>query len=69
MSEKPSNLSTDFEQQATEKSRGLAAEFWDFLRHNKKWWLTPIIVAILLVGVLVAILKIQAIAPFIYPLF
>ena len=60
--------SSDFEQQAAEDSRGLVAEFWDFLRHNKKWWLTPIIVAILLVGLLV-MLSGSVIAPFIYPLF
>ena len=60
--------SSDFEQQAAADSRGLVAEFWDFLRHNKKWWLTPIIVAILLVGLLV-MLSGSVIAPFIYPLF
>ena len=68
MSDKPAQSSSDFEQQAAESNRGLAAEFWDFLRHNKKWWLTPIVVAILLVGLLV-MLSSSAIAPFIYPLF
>ena len=37
--------SSEFEEQAGAKHRGLVAEFWDFLRHNKKWWLTPIILA------------------------
>jgi len=54
--------------QAEAPSTGLLREYWDFLRHNKKWWLIPIIVALLLVGVLV-ILGGTAAAPFIYTLF
>ena len=34
----------DFERQAEEAQPGLIAEFIDFLKHSKKWWLTPIIV-------------------------
>lgn len=55
----------DFSQQAEEKPLGLIAEFWDFLIHNKKWWITPIILVLLLVGLLVA-LSSSAAAPFIY---
>jgi hypothetical protein len=58
----------DFAREAEAPSTGLAREFWDFLRHNKKWWLTPIILALLLVGILV-VLGSTAAAPFIYPLF
>ena len=47
---------------------GLLAEFWHFLRHNKKWWLGPIILLLLLVTVLV-LLSGTAAAPFIYTLF
>ena len=47
---------------------GLLREFGDFLLHNKKWWLTPIILTLLLVGVLV-VLGGTAAAPFIYTLF
>lgn len=57
-----------FAEQAELESTGLLREYWDFLRHNKKWWLVPIIVALLLVGVLV-ILGGTAAAPFIYTLF
>ena len=35
--------------------------------HNKKWWLTPIILTLLLIGVLV-VLSGTAVAPFIYTL-
>lgn len=57
-----------FEQQAGMKSDGIVGEFWEFLRHNKKWWLTPIIVMLLLVGLLV-VLGGSGAAPFIYTLF
>ena len=47
---------------------GLVAEFWDFLKHNKKWWLLPILVVMLLIGVLV-VLGSSGAGAFIYPLF
>ena len=46
----------------------LAAEFVDFLLHNKKWWLTPIIIVLLLLALLI-VLGGSAAAPFIYALF
>lgn len=46
----------------------LATEFWDFLKHNKKWWLLPIIIVILALGALV-LLSGSGAAPFIYTLF
>ena len=47
---------------------GLTREFWDFICHNKKWWLIPILVVVLLVGLLVVLGGTGA-APFIYALF
>jgi hypothetical protein len=58
----------DFAAQATEKRSSLAAEFTDFLKENKKWWLAPIVIAILGLGLLV-LLGGTAAAPFIYTLF
>jgi hypothetical protein len=55
----------EFSRLAEEKSPGLVAEFWDFLLHNKKWWMTPIIVILLLMGLLIW-LSGTAAAPFIY---
>lgn len=57
-----------FEKAAQEQSRGVVGEFVDFLKTSKKWWLTPIIVVLLLVGALV-LLSGTAAAPFIYTLF
>jgi Family of unknown function (DUF5989) len=63
-----STAADDFARQATHRSPGLVAEFVLFLRHNKKWWLLPIVVMLLGVGVLI-ILGGTAMAPFIYTLF
>lgn len=42
---------------------------WDLLKVRKKWWLTPILLFILLIGLLVVLLEETAVAPFIYPRF
>jgi len=57
----------DFSKIAGGQDPGLLAEFWEFLIHNKKWWLTPIILVLLLMGLLV-MLSGTVVAPFIYPL-
>lgn len=57
-----------FEEEAGTPGQGFLHEFVGFLRHNRKWWLTPIILVLVLVGVLVA-LGGTAAAPFIYTLF
>jgi hypothetical protein len=59
---------SDFERQAAQKSTGLLGEFVGFLMHNKKWWMTPIILVLLILGALV-LLSGTAVAPFIYTLF
>lgn len=45
------------------------SELWGFMRENKKFWLAPIIIMLLLVGFLLAVTKGSALAPFIYTLF
>ena len=46
-----------------------AAEFWDFLRVRKKWWLAPIIILCMLLGILIVLTHGSALAPFIYTIF
>ncbi|MGD0351627.1 MAG: DUF5989 family protein [Verrucomicrobiota bacterium] len=48
---------------------GIIKEFWQFLRERKRWWLAPIVVFLLLLGVLLIFAKGSALAPFIYSLF
>ncbi len=57
-----------FAQAAEEEQPGLLREFVEFLVESKAWWLTPIIIVLLLVGLLV-VLSGSAVAPFIYPIF
>jgi len=60
--------SQDFIQQAEQTQQGLLRELWAWLRYTQKWWLTPVVVLLLAVGVLL-ILSSTAVAPFIYTLF
>jgi Family of unknown function (DUF5989) len=45
------------------------AEFWEFIRERKKYWLLPLIVVMLVFGGLVILTKGSAVAPFIYTIF
>jgi hypothetical protein len=45
------------------------AEVWQFLRQEKKYWLLPIIVVFVLLGLLTIFAQSSAVAPFIYTLF
>ena len=47
----------------------IIGEFFEFLKVRKKWWLTPIVVMLLLLGALIVLTEGSAIAPFIYTLF
>lgn len=58
----------EFELHAKSGRTNLFQEFWGFINHNKKWWLTPIILLIMFVGVMI-ILGGSGVAPFIYTLF
>ena len=48
---------------------GIISEFWDFLKTRKKWWLGPIVLIMLLMGLLIVLTEGSAGAPFIYTLF
>jgi hypothetical protein len=65
--ENPYKAADEFEREARRVGPGLLGELWAFLGENKKWWLAPIIVAMLLLGALI-ILNGTALAPFIYTL-
>ncbi len=48
---------------------GIVAEFWEFLKVRKKWWLGPILVILVLLSILIVFAEGSALAPFIYALF
>lgn len=68
MSVDPEKKPETFEQLAEQRPPGLIREFGDFLVHNKKWWLAPIVVILLMLGAVI-VLSGTAAAPFIYTLF
>lgn len=47
----------------------LLADLWAFMKERKKFWLVPIVVVALLLGVLIVLSQGSAVAPFIYTLF
>ena len=47
----------------------LVGEFIQFLKTEKKYWLAPIVVVFLLLGLLIVFSQSSAVAPFIYTLF
>jgi drug/metabolite transporter superfamily protein YnfA len=47
----------------------LLYEFWLFLRQNKKLWLVPMILTLVLIGGLLIFAQSSALAPFIYSIF
>jgi hypothetical protein len=70
---RPANLDettngVGFDQLAESGDPGIVREFVDFLRYNKKWWLTPIL-AITLLLIALVFLSASPAAPFIYTLF
>ena len=48
---------------------GIFGELWAFMRVRKKWWLGPIMIFLILLGVLIVFTEGSALAPFIYALF
>jgi hypothetical protein len=68
MSERDHQESDDFTTQSTQARTSLVREFVDFLKQNKKWWIAPIIIITLFLGLLV-MMGGTAAAPFVYTLF
>lgn len=44
-------------------------EFLEFLLHEKKYWLVPMVIVLVLLGILLVTAQSSAVAPFIYTLF
>jgi hypothetical protein len=61
-------LKPELERLAEQDQPSLLAEMFAFLKHNKKWWLLPILLMMGLFGILL-VLAGTSVAPFIYTLF
>ena len=46
----------------------LFIELWNFMKVNKKWWLLPIVLMLLIVGALIIFAQASPLSPFIYAL-
>jgi hypothetical protein len=44
-------------------------ELFMFLKERKKWWLIPIVISLIIIGLLIVFAESSAIAPFVYPFF
>jgi len=47
----------------------LISDLWGFFKARKKYWLAPLILTLLLMGVLIVFTQGSVIAPFIYSIF
>jgi competence protein ComGC len=44
-------------------------EIWQFLKERKMWWLMPMVIVLLVIGVLIFLTAGSAMGPFLYTLF
>ncbi len=51
-----------------QQSGGLLSEFWDFIKYNKAWWMTPIILVLLAMVAFILWAESSPVLPFIYTL-
>lgn len=54
------------EPQIPNENKSLAGEFLDFIIHNKAWWMTPIVLVLILMVAFIFFLDSSPILPFIY---
>jgi hypothetical protein len=55
--------------QVTARRFGIAGELLSFFVSHKRWWILPIVIVVLIMGILLLLAESSAIAPFIYTLF
>lgn len=70
-SSEPGSSTSEFERHAAraqKRTAGPVTEFWYFLRRSGKWWMAPILLALLTVGALLVVSG-SAVAPLIYAIF
>ncbi|MGQ0792577.1 MAG: DUF5989 family protein [Deltaproteobacteria bacterium] len=48
---------------------GIAGELLQFFWGRKWWWITPMLILLIALGILIAFAQSSAVAPFIYTLF
>jgi Family of unknown function (DUF5989) len=61
-------MTKNIRQLSEDGASNIVGELWAFMAHSKKWWLTPILLMLVLLGALI-VLGSSGAAPFIYTLF
>lgn len=51
------------------KNKSLLGECWSYLKVRKAWWLTPIIIMLILAAAIIVFGQSSAISPFVYAMF
>jgi len=51
------------------RERLLIVEIWEFLKERKIWWIIPLIITLILVGLIIISTQSSVISPVIYALF
>jgi len=54
--------------QLPDAPKSLIAEFWDFIVHEKMWWMTPIVVVLLRMVAFIVFVEASPVLPWIYAL-
>lgn len=52
-----------------ETTLDLFKDLWKFVNERKKYWLAPLIMTLVILGVLITLAQSSAVAPFIYTIF
>lgn len=47
----------------------IVVEFLTFLRTRQKWWIAPVLILLLIIGLILVLTEGSALAPFVYSLF
>jgi competence protein ComGC len=47
----------------------LLKDLWHYFRERRKFWLIPVVIILLIIGILLVFGAVSAVAPFIYTLF
>lgn len=61
-------MSDESDPQLPTTSKGVLAEFWAFIVHEKIWWMTPIVVVLLAMVAFILWAEASPVLPFIYAL-
>ena len=51
------------------KNRHIILDIWTFIRVNRRWWLLPLLVLLLIFGTIIVLGEMTALSPFIYAMF